>query len=204
MWLYTTHTVLATTVSRGVVTATPVQLTPDWKNFKYPTSTTVFTLPMLLLLEFYFYRTTQDLVLLCFYCALRQWRRGNIALIATLPVLDCLDSGCNLSRAGFGGERPPPITKNTHSTKNSQRIENVSDDTSTSLPSQLPPATVGNTTDSKSQTNTFGTPTQHFRRKPDCFALSQNLQQNSATSLTRDSDYRSILTEEDRIRLFFV
>ena len=31
---------------------------------------------------------------LCFalYCALKQWRRGNTALITTLPVLDCLNS----------------------------------------------------------------------------------------------------------------
>ena len=30
-------------------------------------------------------------VLFCFQCALRQWRRGNIASIATQPVPDCVN-----------------------------------------------------------------------------------------------------------------
>ena len=30
-------------------------------------------------------------VLCCFYGDLRQWRRGNIALITTIPVLNCLN-----------------------------------------------------------------------------------------------------------------
>ena len=32
----------------------------------------------------------------CFYCSFRQWRRGNIALVTTLPVLDCLNSAQHL------------------------------------------------------------------------------------------------------------
>ena len=43
-------------------------------------------------------------VVFCFYCALRQWRRGNIAQITTIPVLDRLYSGCNLCRAEVWGE----------------------------------------------------------------------------------------------------
>ena len=58
-------------------------------------------------------RIDQTLSVRCFYCALRQWRRGNIALITTLPVLDCLYAGCNLCRAEAWGERPPPLTNDT-------------------------------------------------------------------------------------------
>ena len=36
-------------------------------------------------------------VLFLFYCALRQWHRGNIVLTTTLPVQDCLCTGRNLA-----------------------------------------------------------------------------------------------------------
>ena len=57
----------------------------------------------------------------------------------------------------------------------------------------------GQHTDRKSQTKPRHT-ASYCRRKPDSSASSENLQPNSATSLTRDSDCRSILTEEGHIQ----
>ena len=48
---------------------------------------------LLLRLSCFFLRTQFNLLLqsrLCFECDLRQWPRGNIAVITTLPVPDCL------------------------------------------------------------------------------------------------------------------
>ena len=56
----------------------------------------------------------QSTLLGFFCCASRQWRRGNMHLIATPPVLDCLSPlGATLCRGEVFGEKPPPLTKNT-------------------------------------------------------------------------------------------
>ena len=53
----------------------------------------------------------QSTLLGFFCCASRQWRRGNMHLIATPPVLDCLSPLGATSAAERSGEKPP-LTKN--------------------------------------------------------------------------------------------
>ena len=52
-------------------------------------------------------KSTSDMnwsLLFCFFHgALRQWRRGNIAMITPLPALDCLYSGCTICRGDVWG-----------------------------------------------------------------------------------------------------
>ena len=55
---------------------------------------------------------------LFFQCFERQRRRGNIALITTLPVPDCLCSGCATSAAQKSGEKDLYLLgKNIHNKK---------------------------------------------------------------------------------------
>ena len=56
-------------------------------------------------------------VLVLFHCGLRQKRRGNIALITTLTVLDCLYSGCNICRR--------TLVRKAHTTENPSTSCNV-------------------------------------------------------------------------------
>ena len=60
-------------------------------------------------------------------------------------------------------------------------------------------ATMGNKRTASQRQNQRRT-TSHCSHKPDSSASSENLQPNSATSVSRDSDYRSVLTSEDHIR----
>ena len=50
-----------------------------------------------------------NILVFVFIVALRQWRRGNIALITALPVLDCLYTGRSTCCASVWGEKPPPL-----------------------------------------------------------------------------------------------
>ena len=150
----------------------------------------------------------------CFQSALRQWRRGNIALITTLPVPGCLYSGCNICRKDLGRQASASHEKtfnketSTNSTRLSCRVIVMPVQASHHDPlhSAGSPILDGGerqtlqqwaNTDHKSKTKTKAhnlvLPSQ-----PDSSASSGNLQPK-ATSSTRDSD-RSILAEEDHIQ----
>ena len=73
----------------------------------------IFTVVRLTLVVLWFLIVFLKLLLL--YCTLRQWRRGNIALITTLPVPDCQYSGCNLCSAD--GEKNLLLSRGLRSDK---------------------------------------------------------------------------------------
>ena len=116
----------------GLAHLTPLRLNAMTSNFGQSTKCFVFVLFCFVLF-------------VCFYRALRQRRRGNIALVTTPPVLDCLCPGRNLCRAGVWGERPPLLTKNTQAQLNTfNELKRVSAssyhcDTCTGLSSQPSP-----------------------------------------------------------------